>query len=190
MPNGKLTPKQERFVAEYPKDLNATQAAIRAGYSAKTAEWIGPRLITNSHVSVEIASRLAQRNERLQVDSDWVLREYVAVWNAKITDILTSDWKLKPLDQWPEVWQKMTTPNEVKDLMERSRDGGEQSWDKIGELIKFNVFPKAEALKKIGEHVSVKAFEQPAENHLHLHLYSKVEDRLTRARTIEAESVA
>lgn len=41
-----LTARQQRFVDEYLCDLNATQAAIRSGYSKKTAEWIGPQLLT------------------------------------------------------------------------------------------------------------------------------------------------
>lgn len=46
-----LTAKQQRFVEEYLVDLNATQAAIRAGYSSKTAEWIGPQLLGKPHVA-------------------------------------------------------------------------------------------------------------------------------------------
>jgi phage terminase small subunit len=55
-----LNDKQRRFVAEYHVDHNATQAAIRAGYSAKTAKQIGARLLTN----VDVASALAEREER------------------------------------------------------------------------------------------------------------------------------
>ena len=52
-----LTPKQERFVEEYLIDLNATQAAIRAGYSAKTAEAQGSRLLSNVNVSALVADK-------------------------------------------------------------------------------------------------------------------------------------
>ena len=53
----KLTPKQQKFVDEYLIDLNATQAAIRAGYSAKTAGWIGQKLVAKSHISESIRKR-------------------------------------------------------------------------------------------------------------------------------------
>lgn len=59
----KLKVKQARFVDEYLIDLNATQAAIRAGYSEKTAQWIGPQLLTKSHVleAVQVAqSKLSE----------------------------------------------------------------------------------------------------------------------------------
>ena len=61
-----LTPRQQRFVGEYLIDLNATQAAIRAGYSGKTAEQQGPRLLGNVGVSAAIAkgqARLAAKQE-------------------------------------------------------------------------------------------------------------------------------
>ena len=59
-----LTPKQERFVEEYLVDLNATQAAIRAGYSAKTAEWQGPQLLGKTHVADAIKDQRAKVSER------------------------------------------------------------------------------------------------------------------------------
>ena len=64
MAGSSLTPRQERFVAEYLIDLNATQAAIRAGYSAKTAEVQGPRLLGNVRVAAAIADGQAKRAER------------------------------------------------------------------------------------------------------------------------------
>lgn len=66
-----LTPKQARFVEEYLVDLNATQAARRAGYSARTAEQQGPRLLGNAGVAAAIAegqSDLSDRAEITQVE--------------------------------------------------------------------------------------------------------------------------
>jgi len=68
-----LTLKQQRFADEYLCDLNATQAAIRAGYSSKTAEWIGPQLLGKTHVAAAIAERIKARQERTQVSQDYVL---------------------------------------------------------------------------------------------------------------------
>jgi phage terminase small subunit len=59
-----LTPKQRRFVAEYLVDLNATRAAIRAGYSAKTAPPAGSRLLTNVKVAAAIAEGQAKQLEQ------------------------------------------------------------------------------------------------------------------------------
>lgn len=65
MQNAKgLNPKQQRFVDEYLIDLNATQAAIRAGYSVKTANQIGPRLLVNVGVRAAVAKRQAKIAEK------------------------------------------------------------------------------------------------------------------------------
>lgn len=70
-----LNPKQERFVAEYLIDLNATQAAIRAGYSPKTAQPASARLLSNVIVSEAIAKGKAARLDRLEITADRVLQE-------------------------------------------------------------------------------------------------------------------
>ncbi|WP_326526730.1 terminase small subunit [Dokdonella sp.] len=70
-----MTPKQAAFVDEYLIDLNATQAAIRAGYSAKTAEWIGPQLLGKAHVSAAIAKRMEDRSKRTEITQDRVLTD-------------------------------------------------------------------------------------------------------------------
>jgi phage terminase small subunit len=71
----KLTPKQQLFVQEYLIDLNATQASIRAGYSAKNADKIGPELIGNSRVKAAIDIALAKRAEKMEITADRVLQE-------------------------------------------------------------------------------------------------------------------
>ncbi len=69
-----MTPKQKRFVEEYLIDLNATQAAIRAGYSKKTAESIGHENLRKPKIAAAVAERQAARAERVQMDQDWILR--------------------------------------------------------------------------------------------------------------------
>ena len=68
-----MTPKQARFVEEYLIDLNATQAAIRAGYSAKTADRAGPRLLGNVEIAVAIAKAKERRSERVELSAEYVL---------------------------------------------------------------------------------------------------------------------
>jgi phage terminase small subunit len=70
---GELTDKQKRFVEEYLIDLNATQAAIRAGYSEKTADRIGPELLGKTWVKQAIIEKQKERSERVKIDTDWVL---------------------------------------------------------------------------------------------------------------------
>lgn len=68
-----LTPRQERFCQEYLIDLNGTQAAIRAGYSRKTANEQSTRLLANVHISTRIGALKAERTERTEITADYVL---------------------------------------------------------------------------------------------------------------------
>lgn len=70
-----LTAKQERFVAEYLIDLNATQAAKRAGYSEKTANEQGSRLLANAKVAAAVAEAQAKRSKRTNLTQDMVVSE-------------------------------------------------------------------------------------------------------------------
>lgn len=83
-----MTVKQKRFVEEYLIDLNATQAAIRAGYSADTAEQIGYQLLQKTSVSNEVAKAMAERSKRTGINQDRVLQELAKIGFAKITDVV------------------------------------------------------------------------------------------------------
>lgn len=69
----KLTPKQKVFVAEYLKDLNATQAAIRAGYSERTAQEQSSRLLSNVIVKAAVEEAMQRREKRTEITQDYVL---------------------------------------------------------------------------------------------------------------------
>ncbi len=75
----RLTPKREKFVQEYLVDLNAAQAAIRAGYSAKTARSIGQRLLTNVDIQSAIERRRLELREATQVTQERVVQELALV---------------------------------------------------------------------------------------------------------------
>ncbi len=75
MKSQKLTPKQNAFVREYLIDLNATQAAIRAGYSPKTAEEQGYQLLRKTSVKAEIQTAMDERSQRSEITADRVLKE-------------------------------------------------------------------------------------------------------------------
>ncbi|MCB1589660.1 MAG: terminase small subunit [Xanthomonadales bacterium] len=80
----KLTPKQEQFIAEYLIDLNASQAAIRAGYSAKGASVTGTRLLANTRIASAIAKRRAEFSKRLDINQERVLTEYARIAFADV----------------------------------------------------------------------------------------------------------
>jgi len=81
-----LTPKQKRFVAEYLIDLNATQAAIRAGYSKNTAVAQGGRLLANVNIAAAVQRGAERREKRTEITQDKVLRELAAIGFYDISD--------------------------------------------------------------------------------------------------------
>ena len=87
----RLTAKQQRFCDEYLIDLNATQAAIRAGYSPKTAEQTASRLLTIVKVSDETAREMAERSKRTGINQDRVVQELAKLAFVNIADVVDLD---------------------------------------------------------------------------------------------------
>ncbi|MFA5194591.1 MAG: terminase small subunit [Bacteroidales bacterium] len=77
----KLTDKQKRFVKEYVVDLNATQAAIRAGYSKKTARQIANQNLSKAYISAEIQKEFDKIAKQNEVSVKWVIDGFVEVAN-------------------------------------------------------------------------------------------------------------
>lgn len=78
-----MTPKRQRFCDEYLIDMNATQAAIRAGYSEKTAYSIASEYLNNPEIKAYIAKRMQEKNDVLIAKQDEVLRYLTAVMRGE-----------------------------------------------------------------------------------------------------------
>lgn len=87
----KLTPKQQRFIEEYLIDLNATQAAIRAGYSPKTAKEIGSENLSKPNIRARIEQAMAERSKRTGINQDRVLRELARIAFVNAADVINFD---------------------------------------------------------------------------------------------------
>ena len=83
-----MTKKQKRFVEEYLIDLNATQAAVRAGYSPDTAGSIGAENLKKPEIKSRIDKAMAERSRRTGINQDRVLQELARIGFAKITDVV------------------------------------------------------------------------------------------------------
>lgn len=81
-----LTDRQKRFVGEYLIDLNATQAAIRAGYSRRNADKIGSELLGKTSVSRAVSRAMEARAQRTEIKQDRVIRELAAVAFSNASD--------------------------------------------------------------------------------------------------------
>lgn len=150
-----LTAKQDIFCQEYLIDLNATQAAIRAGYSVKTANEQAPRLLVNVSVANRIAELMKARAERVQIDSDYVLKRLAEIDQLDVSDILNDDLTIRPLSQWPKVWRQFVSGVDITEL---------KSTDDVTALLKKIKWPdKLKNLELIGKHISVQAFKEQKE---------------------------
>lgn len=84
----KLTAKQQRFCDEYLIDLNATQAAIRAGYSVKTANEQGSQLLAKLSIQEVIGKEMAERSRRTGINQDRVVLELAKLAFVNIADVI------------------------------------------------------------------------------------------------------
>ena len=137
----KLTPKQKAFVAEYAVDKNATQAAIRAGYSAKTADVQGPRLLGNVRIRELIDKKLEKLEEKVGLTAERVMREVKAIATSNIMDGMkydpdTGEFSFKSPDEIPEEFWRAASEVTTYQLP----DGG-------GLALKLKMHPKLQALK-------------------------------------------
>lgn len=92
-----MTPKQQMFVREYLIDLNATQAAIRAGYSTRTAKQIGEENLTKPDVAAAIQRAMHERSVRTEISADRVLAEIAKLAFLDIAGAFNADGSLKSL---------------------------------------------------------------------------------------------
>lgn len=182
MAKSKLTDKQALFCQEYLLDLNATQAAIRAGYSKNSAEVIGHENLRKPNIQELIAELKDERSKEIKVDARWVLSHCSEILQADIGDILDEVGKFKPIHDWPKIWRQMLTAVDIKELFEYTGDGQE----KIGDLVKAKFVSREKILELTGRHVNVKAFqEKVTEIHIHQELTSRLQQG--RQRVIDHE---
>ncbi|HCP8712700.1 TPA: terminase small subunit [Escherichia coli] len=151
----KLTDKQELFAREYLKDLNGTQAAIRAGYSEKTANEQASRLLANVNVQKFVAELKSARVEQTGIDAAYVLRRLVEIDQMDVLDILLQNGELKPIKDWPKVWRTTLSGMDVVEMV---------SADSTALLKKIKWPDKVKNLELLGRHVSVQAFKDNVKN--------------------------
>ena len=163
--------KRAAFVIEYIKDLNGTQAAIRAGYSHRGASVTASRLLANAKIQEQIQKAFDKRMENCEIDADYVLRRLVEIDQMDIRDIFDDNLEqLLPLDQWPQVWRQTVNGIDVTVLSDHI-DGEKVD---IGLLKKIKWPDKVKNLELIGKHTKVKAWDKDVnlkgdgiEMHLH-----------------------
>lgn len=146
-----LTPKQARFVEEYLIDLNATQAAIRAGYSPETATPSASRLLTNVNVQDAIATAQSDRSERTKITQDNVLLEIARLAFSDMRKIHNEDGSLIPLHKLDDHTAHAISSVKIKTSYVKDADG-----NMIPEnVVEYKLWDKNSALEKAAKHIGV-----------------------------------
>lgn len=149
-----MTPKQQAFVDEYLIDLNATQAATRAGYSARTANEQGARLLANASVSAAIAAAKRVRSEKTAVDAAWLLSRLADEATADVADLYDETGNVRAVKDWPLIWRTGL----VAGIEVESIGAG------AGTLTKIKLSDRVKRLELIGKHIDVQAFKDKIEH--------------------------
>jgi len=141
-----LTVRQRCFCEEYLVDLNATQAAVRAGYSERTAEVTGHRMLRNVKVRERIDLALLERRARVQIDADWVLKRLVGEVEADIGALYDAGGDLRPVGDWPLIF----------------RQGLVSGLDVSKGKVLFS--DRLKRLELLGKHIGVNAFRETVDH--------------------------
>ena len=140
-----MTDKQKRFIEEYLIDLNATQAAIRAGYSPDTAQQQSYELMTKPEIAKAVKSEMAERSRRTGIKADRVLEELAKIAFSNIFDVIDyNNAALRP-ETCPDALAA------VQSVRVRSRP--DKDWEFIEREVRL--FDKVKALELLGEHLGL-----------------------------------
>ena len=169
-----LTPKQSAFVREYLIDLNATQAAIRAGYSKKSANEFAGQLMAKPHIKAAVEAAIAKRAEKTEYDAEWVLKRLGLEADADLADRYDDDNNLKPVKDWPKIWRLgLVAGVEVDEIW----DGYGEDRTQIGVTKKLRLSERRPRIELIGKHIRVNAFQET----VNVNGLDTLGDRLERA---------
>jgi phage terminase small subunit len=140
-----LTVKQQQFVLEYLIDLNATQAAIRAGYSAKTAYSQGQRLLKNVEVNAAIDAAKAERAERTKLNGDMVVTELAKLGFSN----------MRRFTKWGPNGVTLKDSDELSDEDAAAVAEVSETTTLVGGTVKFKLYNKKHALDSLGRHFGI-----------------------------------
>lgn len=153
----KLTDKQARFCEEYIVDLNATQAALRAGYCAKTVNPQGSQNLAKLSIQNEISRLKAERSERTNIKADDVVLELAKVAFSNIEDFLqvleNGEVKLKAFEAIER--EKLAAIESIKINTTRNKEDSREYT-----TTQFKLHSKLNALEQLGKHLGIYAADK------------------------------
>ena len=152
---GELSPQHQRFVQEYLVDLNGAQAAIRAGYSAKTARKQASALVTNPDIWNAIQSEMAKRGERTEITAERVLRELGKIAFSDIRNVAT--WTENGVEFHPSEELDDDTAAAISEVSEKrtTKPGGKDKDALVDTHLKVKMHDKLKALEMCARHLGM-----------------------------------
>lgn len=148
-----LTGKQQLFVAEYLVDLNATQAAIRAGYKENRAYAMGHENLKKPEIAAAIQEAMAARSERTEITSDMVLRELAKLGFANMADYMKCTADGDPYLDFSQLTRDQAAAL-IEVTVEDFVDGRGEDARSVRK-VKFKLADKRAALVDIGRHLNM-----------------------------------
>ena len=142
-----LTRKQQMFVAEYLSDMNATAAAIRAGYSRRTARQMGAENLSKPYIAQAIAEAMERRAEAAGVEATRVLQELARIAFADMGQLFDAEGRLKPLSQLDADDRAA-----IRSLQITTRETGDGTLERKAAI---QVWDKLAALEKLARHLGL-----------------------------------
>lgn len=146
-----VSAKRERFCREYVIDLNATQAAIRAGYSARSADVQGTQLLGIPSVAARVAELQAEIRNRLDISADRIILEMARIALSDARRLFRDDGSLRPVAEWDDETAAAVSGVDVTEEFDGRGDNRTLS----GYTRKVKLWDKVQALVKLGQHLGV-----------------------------------
>ena len=146
-----LTGKQALFIQEYLVDLNATQAAKRAGYSEKTAAFTGAQNLRKPLIAQHLQRALDARAKRVEVQADDILRELLRIATVDLRQAFDESGQLKSIHDMPEDVSRAISGLEAEELFE----GRGEDKERVGRIHKVKFWDKPRALEMLGKHLAM-----------------------------------
>lgn len=145
-----LNPKQKRFCDEYLVDHNAKQAAIRSGYTKKTAEQQGSRLLSYAKVKAYLAIKAQKIEQKLEISAERTLLEIARLAYTPATAFYDKEGRLLPINELGADAAACLAGFDIEELW--GFDGSLDGKSQIGELKKVKRFDKNRALEMLAKH--------------------------------------
>lgn len=169
-----LNKKRRVFGDEYLKDLNGTQAAIRAGYSERTANEQAARLLADVSVQEYISIRMKKREERTEITQDRVLQEYARIAFLDPRKLLDNTGRPLPLQELDDDTARAIAGLKVSDkYTPSSEEGGD---DNVSTVLEYKLVDKKGALDSVARHLGM------FNDKLNINVTDALADRLSRAK--------